>query len=215
MAGNMKTNKSKPNKTIPRVILAAAAVLILCGVLCGAAAAADLAAIPEDNSIVEKVTLHDVDTSQTYSLKFTASSLLRNDIDIELMPKSDLYIKPFKLDVTCNGAPMENAKLTVRFKVDKEKMEEYAASGDYQVRLGHMIEDADGKKKWELLEVTKVTSKPVDGYLHYEVKEIHEPSSFFVIVVTGQASQASSPVPAAGIIAGLGAGLAVMALRRR
>ena len=211
----MKANKSNPNKKVFRVILAAAALLILCGVFCGAAAADDLTAKFKDNSIVEEVTLHSVDTSQSYKLKLTASSLLRNDIDIELMPKSDLYIKPFKLDVTCNGAPMENAKLTVRFKVDKEKMEEYAASGDYQVRLGHMIEDADGKKKWELLEVTKVTSKPVDGYLHYEVKEVNEPSSFFVIVVTKQASQASSPVPLAGILAGLGAGLAVMALRRR
>ena len=211
----MKTNVTNPNKKVFRVILAAAALLILCGVFCGAAAADDLTAKFKDNSIVEEVTLHSVDTSQSYKLKLTASSLLRNDIDIELMPKSDLYIKPFKLDVTCNGAPMENAKLTVRFKVDKEKMEEYAASGDYQVRLGHMIEDADGKKKWELLEVTKVTSKPVDEYLHYEVKEIHEPSSFFVIVVTKQASQASSPVPLAGILAGLGAGLAVMALRRR
>ena len=177
----MKTNVTNPNKKVFRVILAAAAVLILCGAFCGAAAATDLTANLSTNSIVEKVTIHNVDTSQgqMYGLNLTASSRLWEDSDVEMMMKSDLYIKPFKLEITCNRTIIqEPVTLTIQFKVNETKMKKYDDSGDYQVRLAHKISD----KNWELLPVTKVTSVPSDGNLHYNVTA-QEPTPLFAIVV--------------------------------
>ena len=179
----MKTNVTNPNKKVFRVILAAAAVLILCSAFCGAAAAeqGDLTATLSKNSIVEKVTIHDVDTSkgQKYGLNLTASSLLWGDSEVEMMMKSGLYIKPFKLEITCNRTIIqEPVNLTIQFKVNETKINEYAASGDYQVRLAHKISD----KTWDLLPVTKVTSVSGDGNLHYNVTA-QEPTPLFAIVV--------------------------------
>lgn len=179
MTDSMKANKSNPNKKILRVILAAAALLILCGVFCGTAAADDLTATLSKNSIVEKVTIHDVDRSQgqKYGLNLTASSLLWDKYQLQILEESDLYIKPFELEVTCNRTLLEKVNLTIQFKVNKTKMLEYDALGNYQVRLGHLKED----KKWKLLEVEQVASD--DENLHYNVTA-QEPTPLFVIVVT-------------------------------
>ena len=177
----MKTNVTNPNKKVFRVILAAAAVLILCGAFCGAAAATDLTATLKTNSIVEKVTIHDVDTSkgQKYGLNLTASSLLWGNSEVEMMMKSGLYIKPFKLEITCDGKPYD-ANLTIGFKVDMQKVKEYEEDlSKVEVRLGHLKKD----RTWELLNVKQVTSVPSDGNLHYNVTA-QEPTSLFVIVIT-------------------------------
>ena len=224
----MKSNVTKPNKKVFRVILAASAVLILCGAFCGAAAAAELTKPLTANSIVEKVTLHDVDTSQgqKYSMKLTASSLLWDEFKLQVLAESDLYIKPFKLEVTCNEQPYNEAKLTIGFKVDKQKVEEYKAKieGDVEVRLGHLKAD----RTWELLSVTKKSED--DKFLHYEVKEIKEPSSLFAIVVTKAPEKVQiedktatptptpagkSPVPFMGVLAGLGCAAVLFGLRMR
>ena len=177
----MKSNVTKPNKKVFRVILAASAVLILCGAFCGAAAADDLTKSLTANSIVEKVTLHDVDTSQgqKYSMKLTASSLLWDEFKLQVLAESDLYIKPFKLEITCNSTPLTNVNLTIQFKVNETKMKEYAESKNCQIWIAHKISD----KNWELLEVEQVTSVPSDGNLHYNVTA-QEPTPLFVIVVT-------------------------------
>ena len=129
--------------------------------------------------MVESVALHDVDTANPgrYKLNYKASSALWDEFNLPMMMESSLYVKPFKLEITCDGEPFD-ARLTVTFKVDKENVKKVITERK-DVMLGHL----NGNNKWELIKADMVTQVSEDDqYLHFSVTA-QEPTAFFAAAV--------------------------------